>query len=43
MIRFIASLLCQALIGLALGLLIATLAHAGTAPPGPRAKLTRAL
>ncbi|MGC1333586.1 MULTISPECIES: hypothetical protein [unclassified Pseudomonas] len=43
MIRLIASLLCQALIGLAFGLIIANLAHAGTSPPATRAKLARAL
>ena len=43
MIRLLASLLCQALIGLALGLFAANLAHAGTSPPGPLGKLARPL
>ncbi|WP_267903673.1 hypothetical protein [Pseudomonas eucalypticola] len=43
MIRVLASLLCQALAGLTLGLLIATLAHAASPSPAPRAKWVRAL
>jgi len=43
MIRLITSLLCQALIGLSLGLLIADLAHASSTPPGWRSKLDRML
>ncbi|WP_455925428.1 hypothetical protein [Pseudomonas putida] len=43
MIRFIASLLCQALIGLTLGLFVASLAHATSAPPDLQGKRVRAL
>lgn len=43
MIRLLASLLCQALIGLALGLFVANLAHAGTSTSAPPGKLVRTL
>ncbi|WP_277964222.1 hypothetical protein [Pseudomonas sp. RIT-To-2] len=43
MIRVLVSLLCQALVGLMLGLLIATLAHAASPSQAPRAKWVRAL
>ncbi len=43
MIRILASLLCQALLGLALGLFVANLAHAHGAPPAPPDKLARTL
>lgn len=43
MIRFLASLLCQAALGLAFGCLVANFAHAENPPPGQRGRLVRAL